>query len=255
MFCCPLELARVIQLYIIQFRRSWVLKQGLRLIHVPSLFDNMVSLISMCSSLEALYALRVLSKEARTDLGTGTTSAANANDATAHGHADDPPPAGNVSTRLAYSHVSMQQATASGERGTGKPRDGTDDNSNAFETALAASKAASVKLKAMAMTSSARGQRRDKKARSAAAEALLNVNDPPGEIKMGLGRAWIHVDLVIQTASTTKPITKRVEGHIQWCDFWSTYQVRLQLPLPMPVRFSTYYVMSPVQNHCPAVLS
>lgn len=72
---------------------------------------------------------------------------------------------------------------------------------------------------------SVRGMRRDKRARSAAAEALLDMNDPPREMKMGLGWACLHVDLAVYTEDGSAAENKRVAGHIQWCDFWSTYQV------------------------------
>lgn len=46
---------------------------------------------------------------------------------------------------------------------------------------------------------SMRGRRRDKKARSAAAEALLNMNDPPKEI-----RFLVVVAAMIATASRSR---------------------------------------------------
>lgn len=72
---------------------------------------------------------------------------------------------------------------------------------------------------------SLRGLRRDKRERSAAAESLLDMNDPPREMKIGLGWACLHVDLAVYTEDKAMTENKRVAGHIQWCDFWSTYQV------------------------------
>eukprot|EP00903_Cladosiphon_okamuranus_P009842 g9353.t1 len=71
---------------------------------------------------------------------------------------------------------------------------------------------------------SARGLRRDKKARSAAAEALLREKSPPGEMRMGLGWAVLHVDLVVFTEDSRKSLPKRVTQHLGWSNFWSTYQ-------------------------------
>lgn len=68
-------------------------------------------------------------------------------------------------------------------------------------------------------------QRRDRKARSAAASAQVIMKDPPKELRMGLGWACLHVDLAVYTEEKTEVQTKRVAGHIQWCDFWSTYEV------------------------------
>lgn len=64
-------------------------------------------------------------------------------------------------------------------------------------------------------------------ARSAAAEALLREKSPPGEMRMGLGWAVLHVDLVVYTEDSRKSLPKRVTGHLEWSNFWSTYQVGL----------------------------
>lgn len=71
-----------------------------------------------------------------------------------------------------------------------------------------------------------RGISRDKKARSAAAEALLREKSPPKEFRMGLGWAVLHVDVVIYTEDKNMAQPRRVPGHMQWSNFWNTYQVR-----------------------------
>ena len=76
-----------------------------------------------------------------------------------------------------------------------------------------------------ALYMSLRGMRRDKRARTAATEALLNEESPPAEIKMGLGWACLHVDVAVYTEDKKATVSKKVSDHIQWCDFWSTYQV------------------------------
>lgn len=62
-------------------------------------------------------------------------------------------------------------------------------------------------------------------ARSAAAEALLREKTPPREMKMGLGWAVLHVDVVVYTEDPSKSQPKRVRQHMEWSNFWSTYQV------------------------------
>ncbi|CAN0118809.1 unnamed protein product, partial [Ectocarpus fasciculatus] len=69
-----------------------------------------------------------------------------------------------------------------------------------------------------------RGISRDKKARSAAAEALLREKSPPKEFRMGLGWAVLHVDVVIYTEDKNMAQPRRVPGHMQWSNFWNTYQ-------------------------------
>lgn len=71
-----------------------------------------------------------------------------------------------------------------------------------------------------------RGLRRDKRARSLAAEALLREDSPPEEIRMGLGWAILHVDVVVYTENKKMARPSRVTGHLEWSNFWSTYQVR-----------------------------
>ncbi|CAN0309802.1 unnamed protein product [Pylaiella littoralis] len=69
-----------------------------------------------------------------------------------------------------------------------------------------------------------RGLRRDKRARTLAAEALLREDSPPAEIRMGLGWAILHVDVVVHTENEKMARPLRVTGHLEWSNFWSTYQ-------------------------------
>lgn len=141
-----------------------------------------------------------------------------------------------VSDRLSYCHTSAVEggaALADGGRG------GTGGNSaiDAFNKAMVAAAAArkgEVELGPVAFTAplaSKVGMRRDRRARSAAAEALINEKSPPAEMKMGLGWACLHVDVAVYTENKEMTQPKRVVGHIQWCNFWGIYQVGLAVVL------------------------
>lgn len=91
-----------------------------------------------------------------------------------------------------------------------------------------------------ALYMSLRGMRRDKRARTLATEALLNEKSPPGDIKMGLGWACLHVDVAVYTEDKKATVSKKVSDHIQWCDFWSTYQVGWRVGSLIALRLSCF---------------
>eukprot|EP00904_Undaria_pinnatifida_P000364 jgi/Undpi1/10328/HiC_scaffold_28.g12778.m1 len=182
---------------------------------------------ALVSSLRILHDMNILTRIDPPSTNTSNSAASTA------APAPDP---------FAYSHCSVTEVPATGETGGaeagvtveggregggGKGRGGRGEG---FRRAMA--KAAAVRKDGVelsgaesgALYMSMRGMRRDKRARTAATEALLNAEIPPGEIKMGLGWACLHVDVAVYTEDKAKTVSKKVSDHIQWCDFWSTYQ-------------------------------
>lgn len=174
------------------------------------------------SSLQVLHDLKVLTKIDPPPLSSQNTSAGfnGAQGAVAPLELDP----------LAYCHESSKTPHAvgdeSGVEGIGAGSSAIEQFHKAMAEAAEVHKSEVElgKRAGLPAIGSMRGLRRDKKARSAAAEALINVKVPPQEMKMGLGWGCLHVDVPVFLANE-KVAYKRVEGHMQWCDFWSTYQV------------------------------
>lgn len=127
---------------------------------------------------------------------------------------------------LAYSHASAKFPLVIRNR---TPAKGGDSAIELYDATVKAVAAERRKEKCRGSDGSTfyvskRGLRRDKKARSAAAEALLQAKDPPAEMKIGLGWACLRTDLAVYAADKT--MYKRVSDETQWWDFWNTYQVR-----------------------------
>lgn len=132
---------------------------------------------------------------------------------------------GNVIDPLAYSHASAKFPLVIRNR---PPAKGGDSAIELYDATVKAVAAERRKEKFQGFDGSAfyvskRGLRKDKKARSAAAQALLQAKDPPAEMKIGLGWACLRTDLAVYAADKT--MYKRVSDETQWWDFWNTYQV------------------------------
>ncbi|CAM9522852.1 unnamed protein product [Ectocarpus sp. 8 AP-2014] len=134
---------------------------------------------------------------------------------------------------FAYRHATAQVVPISTDETTGKAvavsggGDGSaaiDKFHKAVEAARVARQDALQYSRTPVARDTTRGISRDKKARSAAAEALLREKSPPKEFRMGLGWAVLHVDVVIYTEDKNMAQPRRVPGHMQWSNFWNTYQ-------------------------------
>lgn len=176
-------------------------------------------------SLQVLYDMKVLAKINQTGPEASSKRKSSATEAPV---LDDP---------LAYHHVSVKTVPRDSSGAT-QVNTGDDSAIKNYRQAMAKVvalrrdtielSASKMKMKGnLAPFTSMRGMRRDKEARSVAALALLNETTPPKEMRMGLGWACLHVDVVVYTEKEEHTEPMRVVGHIQWCHFWSTYQVRL----------------------------
>ncbi|CAB1103033.1 unnamed protein product [Ectocarpus sp. CCAP 1310/34] len=202
---------------------------------------------ALMSTLQILHDMRILTKmdspaapssssSSSASGGVTTTTAPSSGSADNNRSTEEGAPPSSLPGEdpFAYRHATAQVVPISTDETTGKAVavSGGGDGSAAidkFHKAVEAARVARQDALQYSRTPGARdttrGISRDKKARSAAAEALLRENSPPKEFRMGLGWAVLHVDVVIYTEDKNMAQPRRVPGHMQWSNFWNTYQV------------------------------
>ncbi|CAM9837902.1 unnamed protein product, partial [Ectocarpus sp. 12 AP-2014] len=200
---------------------------------------------ALMSTLQILHDMRILTKmdspaapsssSSSASGGVTTTTAPSSGSADDNRSTEEGAPASGLPGEdpFAYRHATAQVVPISTDETTGKAVaiSGGGDGSAAIDKFHKAVEAARVARQDALQYSrnpvardTTRGISRDKKARSAAAEALLRENSPPKEFRMGLGWAVLHVDVVIYTEDKNMAQPRRVPGHMQWSNFWNTYQ-------------------------------
>ncbi|CAM9402874.1 unnamed protein product [Ectocarpus sp. 4 AP-2014] len=201
---------------------------------------------ALMSTLQILHDMRILTKmdspaappsssSSSASGGVTTTTAPSSGSADNNSSTEvgAPPSSLPGEDPFAYRHATAQVVPISTDETTGKAvavsggGDGSaaiDKFHKAVEAARVARQDALQYSRTPVARETTRGISRDKKARSAAAEALLREKSPPKEFRMGLGWAVLHVDVVIYTEDKNMAQPRRVPGHMQWSNFWNTYQ-------------------------------